>query len=117
MLPATFSQFVSTSKITFAVVASLDKGTVETVGDRKDLPSDDIVNQYFGDAETIGALNRSLEGQLMPRMISQGEVSCIVCKPSPDTIIGLLYTDDRNVVEKYRWSKKLNTELLKIWED
>ena len=117
MIPKGLSDLISEFGIIVAVVASLDDGAVEMIGKRENLAHDDLVKQLFGDEETTAALNRSLEGRMLPRMWSQGEVSCVICKPSDEILVGLLYHDDgaRDVFEEHRWSSELNGRILGLW--
>lgn len=99
-------------KIPFAVVANLETGDTIGVGCASGLGVDDLQNILFRDAETVFATGRSLEGQILPRSWSQGNVSCFVCKPNEKTVVGLFCSDQRNPVEKYHWSKQLNSDVV-----
>lgn len=97
--------------VPFAIIADVETGHTIRVGSSTGMGYDDLENTLFRDAETVLATSRSLEGQILPRMWSQGNVSCYVCKPNSQTIVGLFCSDQRNPVEKYHWSKKLNTRV------
>ena len=116
MVPKSLSSLVAEHNILVAIVADTDDGGVRTVGNRKDLESDDLIVQLFGDADAVTALNRSLEGQVLPRTWSQGKVSCVVCKPDENRIVGLLYHETRSAAEQYAWSKRVNEDVRALFD-
>ncbi|MDF2522178.1 MAG: hypothetical protein K0R84_2806 [Clostridia bacterium] len=101
--------------IAYTIIANLDSGLIETVGNIRDLTYDDLVNQLFADSKAIKSLNESLEGQTMPQSWKQGEVKCIVIKPTTNIIIGLLYNEHRSIIESMRFMKEINIEFIKKW--
>ena len=98
--------------IPFAVIADLETGNAVRVGCSTGMGFDDLDNNLFRDAETVFATGRSLEGQVLPRIWSQGKISCFVCKPDERTIVGLFCHDKRNPIERYHWSKQLNSQIV-----
>ncbi len=111
-----FSNILEVTGVPFAVVANLSIGEIHSVGDAKALGADDLFNQLFLDFETVSALNRSLQGQLLPRTWSQGKVCCIVCKPSEDVLVGLFCVGERDPVAQYHWSKQVGKKVSAFWE-
>lgn len=103
-------------KIQFAVVADLETGDAIRIGSSSGLGFDDLENALFRDAETVFATGRSLEGQILPRSWSQGNVSCFVCKPNEKTVVGLFCNEERNPVEKYQRSKQLNSGVVNVFD-
>ncbi len=118
MIPNGFLDLLLESNISMAIVASSNHGSIEVVNGKKSLVSDDLVNHLFGDADTVIALSRSLEGQKLPRLWAQGDqVFCMVCKPSNDRIVGLFYQDKKNnPKEEIRWSKEINRRIEELWK-
>lgn len=98
--------------IPFAVVADLETGDAIRIGCSTGLDFEDLENILFRDADAVFVTGRSLEGQIFPRTWSQGNISCIVCKPNEKTMVGLFCSDQRNPVEKYHWSKQLNSQVV-----
>ncbi len=115
MVPEGLASLVDEFGIAVAIVASVDDGAVVMIGQSTALEYDDLAEQLFGDAGRIAELNRSLEGQILPQMWSQGSVSCVVCKPDPHSIVGFIYHETRSVVEQYRWSKAVNDRVEALW--
>jgi len=106
MVPATFKDLLKVLNVPLAAVVDLLSGEVKFIGDPKAVENTDLILTLFADRETINSLNRSLEGQVLPRVWSQGGVSCVLCKPNSETIVGLFITDELDAVQRYHWSKK-----------
>jgi hypothetical protein len=117
MVTSKISELMKNNNILYSVIANIDNGQVETLGNKDKLKYVDLINTLFGDEDSIKALNASLEGQLMPRTWGQGEVSCIVCKPTSNTLVGLCYHENREPIESYRFSKDINKQIELIWNE
>ncbi|MBC2582761.1 hypothetical protein [Clostridium sp. DJ247] len=103
-------------KIIYCIVAHLDKGLIETLGNKEELAYQGLLKTHFYDIETIQSLDKFLEGQSKPKLFRQGEVACIICKPDNNVIIGLLYHEYREFPEYFKWSKEVNQEIEAIWK-
>jgi hypothetical protein len=103
--------------VPFAVVADLETGDAIRIGCSKGLGFDDLEANLFRDADSVFATGRSLDGQFLPRIWSQGTISCIVCKPDEKTMVGLFFSDQLNPVEKYYRSKQLNSQVLSTFNE
>ena len=110
-----FEEQLKEWNIPFAVIADLETGHAIRIGNSTELGFDDLENALFRDAETVVATGRSLHGQIMPRSWSQGKVSCVVCKPDEQTVVGLFCNDQLNPVEKYHLSKQLNAGVAEVF--
>jgi hypothetical protein len=117
MITSKIKELMASNNILFSVIANLDNGQVKMLGDKEKLSHIDLVSTLFGDENSIKALNDSLEGQLMPRVWGQGEVSCIVCKPVNNILVGLFFQDTREPIESYRFSKEMNKQIDLIWNE
>lgn len=106
MVPDALYRVLESLKVPLAVIADLPSGEVQFIGEREAMGNTDLISTLFADSETIESLNRSLEGQILPRTWNQGKVSCIVCKPADETIVGLFATDELDAVQQYHWSRK-----------
>lgn len=115
MITSKIKELMDNNNILFSVIANLDNDQVKMLGHKEKLNRIDLVNSLFGDKNSIKALNDSLEGQLMPRIWGQGEVSCIVCKPVNNILVGLFFHDTREPIETYRFSKEMNKQIELIW--
>jgi hypothetical protein len=110
-----FDGFLSDNDIPFAIVANVSMGEIQSFGDSLAISNTDLVNNLFADAECITAMQRSLQGQMLPRIWRQGQVSCVVCKPTDGIIVGFFCKDEREPVERYRWAKQLCVNAVSLW--
>ena len=115
MIVTALHEFLTSAGIPYALAANVATGEVDSFGDATAIVGTDLVNTLFADRESINALQRSLQGQLLPRIWSQGDLTCIVCKPSEDVIVGLFCRALRDPVEQYHRSTNLNDELCRLW--
>lgn len=105
MVPESLTQVLAELKVPFAAVADLSSGETEYVGSPQAIAEGShLLNTLFGDSGSIHNLDQSLNDSLMPRMLRQGDVSCVVCKPTPTVIVGMFMQDDRDVRDRYAWS-------------
>ena len=101
--------------IPFAIIADLETGDTIRIGCSAGFGFIDLENNLFRDADTVFATGRSIEGQILPRTWSQGDISCFLCKVNEKTIVGLFCSDRLGPVEKYHWSKQLNSQILSVF--
>lgn len=106
MIPATLVEILESLDVQFAAVANLESGEIQFFGEQSAVGDTDLIRSLFADRETIESLNRSLDGQLLPRTWSQGSVSCVIFKPVKEMMVGLFVTDERSAIEQYRWAKQ-----------
>lgn len=105
-IPQALNNVLETLNVPFAAVAHLPSGRIQFIGAPEAVGNTDLISTLFADSETVESLSRSLEGQLLPRAWNQGKATCIVCKPTDETIVGLFVIDELDAVQQYHWSKK-----------
>lgn len=115
MIPNELHDFLHRNHIIVAVVVCLKSGEMTTIGERDSLESDHVVSMLFDDFTPEG-VDEYLRDQILPRMVQQGRVCGVICKPTPTTIVGLYYHDEGDVVRRYHLSKQLDNELRSLWE-
>ena len=115
MRPTSLEQLLASNGVPFAIVANVVTGETYRVGDPTGFGFDDLVNSLFADFDCVLATYRSVQGQLLPRMWSQGDVECVICRPTSDVLIGLFCKTERSPLEHFRWAKDLDAELSAIW--
>jgi hypothetical protein len=108
MMPQDLPIVLDRLNVEFAAVADLESGNIQFIGQPESVGNTDLITALFSDRDSVESLNRSLEGQMLPRAWSQGKVTCIICKPSTLKIVGLFVMDERDAVEQYHWSKIAN---------
>jgi hypothetical protein len=116
MIPSALQDYLANSGFLYAVVANLANSEIQHIGCSSAIGNTDLVPSFFADAESVTALDRSLQGQLLPRVWSQGDISCVVCKPTENVIVGAFCKKKSGPVEQYQMSKKLNDDLHRFWQ-
>jgi len=97
-----------------AAIASMETKDKTFLGDRSRLESDGLVRNMF-DELSVEQIHFHLEGQLLPRLWSQGKVYGILCKPKNDVVVGLYGHDDRDVLKHYETAQLIDSSLKEIW--
>ncbi len=116
MIPRKLEEIVKENEIVYTVVADLESGYVESLGDIDDLDYSSIANNLFGDKQSVENLFNSLKGQILPRTWRQGKVSAVICHPTDNIIVGLFYHDNSDdPIVKFRFAKSLNSMIENIW--
>ena len=108
-----FIDFSSKHGIIYSVIVNLKNHTLVSFGWSYKLPYAGLLD-LFHDEESIKSLNDSLEGEIMPQAMRQGEVKCLICKPQNDMLVGLFYLENRDVAEAYKFGEQLNEELSEL---
>ena len=76
----------------------------------KELESYDLFEQLilFGNTEK---LSQNINGQLLPRIWTQGDTKCVICKPTDKKIVCVFYDTQLDSKEHYFYAQKLSDEL------
>lgn len=116
MIPKSFDQLLSSNGISMAAVGNLESGVIEFRGDCL-AAQKGLLDNLFGDVNSIRALDKSLVGQDLPRIWVQGGCTCIVCKPYIDILVGLFSKEDRDPKLEYIWARKVSKELDELFNE
>lgn len=114
MVPNGLCDLMDRHEIIVSVVVSRDTDEKQVVGDRTALESDYVVRTLFDDL-TVQQIFGFLEGQILPRLVQQGKVCGIIYKPTENTVVGLYYHDERNVIQRYQKSIVVDSKLRELW--
>lgn len=106
-------EFMNKYDIIYIILVDVKSEVIYELGNKEKLVYDGIFKTYFYDMETVHGLNSLLEGQLMPKVFKQGKLTCCVCKPNTNTIMGIFYNETRDTIGSYKWTKLINEEVLK----
>jgi hypothetical protein len=98
------------------VVADPAGNIIEIGGDHGRLKSKGLFASLFGDKETIARLGSSLADQLLPQGWAQGDIYCLVFKPSRDTLVRFFGQDKRGAVEHYKEGQEISACLTSVAE-
>lgn len=117
MIKDKLKNLIQENTILYTIIVDLNSNAIEEIGDKNKLEYSGLLNTLFGDKESIFRLNNSLKNQIMPQSWGQGKVSCIVCKPVEDILIGLFYHNEKDGLEAYNFDLEINKEIEKIWNE
>ncbi|WBW96114.1 hypothetical protein [Oceanirhabdus sp. W0125-5] len=117
MYESNLKNLLSKHEIIYCVVTHLDKGAMETFGNKEELEYQGLIQTNFYDIDNVYSLNNSLEGQELPKLFRQGKVACIIFKPTNSVIVGMFYHEKRDFREYCNWSKELNEEVKLLWKE
>ena len=95
------SAFVRENGFECGIVASASGQVLARSGDFGTLKWDGLPNSLFGDPDAIRGLYASLEGEILPQIYGQGDVSCVVNKVGDDLVVGLFDQNGRDDLELF----------------
>lgn len=64
---------------------------------------------------SVDNLVESLNGQLLPRIWTQGNTKCVICQPSDEQIVALFFDKCMNAKDNYFYSKQLDLQLKELF--
>ncbi len=109
-----FDEFLQLNSIIYAVVLSTDGVRWEEYGNKEKVKYKGIVNQYFPGPIIAKSLNEMLSESILPQVVTQGEVACMLFKPVPNLIVGLFLESHEGVIERAKRSRALNDQLCNL---
>ena len=109
------NEFMKKNNIVIVAKANLQEKSFEIIKNNLELESYDLFEQLilFG---SIDNLMEAIEGQILPRIWTQGNTRCIVCRPRQNQIIALFYDSTLTVKDEYYHAKELDTLLKQLQE-
>ena len=93
------------------MIASSDGRIVSRGGDFAALQSSYLVRSLFGGTEEVLSLFDFLKGKKLPQISQQGEIYCVLIKPTADTAVGFFAQDGRDLLTLYREGKEVSKAL------
>ena len=106
----TADEFMEANEIAIYAEADLPAGPFRIIKRGGELESYSLFEQLilFQSAESLG---KYVEGQLLPRIWTQGKTRCVLSMPDAHRIIALFYDSNATAAENYRFALKLDAEL------
>lgn len=93
--------FVRANGFDCGIVASASGEVLARSGDFGSLKWDGLPNSLFGDPASVRSLYDSLDGEILPQIYGQGDLSCVVNKLGDDMLIGLFDQNGRDDLELF----------------
>lgn len=105
-------KIIADNDVLYAVVTDVEGTRWKEYGSRKRVPYQGIINGYFPGPEGMRSLAQFLEGQILPKTISQGHVVLMISKPTDKDIVGLFFTETGDTAAKMRRGRELNAKVI-----
>ncbi|WP_147367735.1 hypothetical protein [Butyrivibrio sp. X503] len=101
-------EFIEKYDIAIAVKVDIKNKRFEIIKRDVELESYDLFEQLilFGNVDSIVA---NVEGMILPRIWTQGDSKCVLCKKSKEQIIALFYDKRMDAKEHFFYAKQLDT--------
>lgn len=115
MTPKLLNGVLESLGVPFSIVADLKSGEINWIGESESVDKTDLISAIFADEETARGFCDSLEGQVLPRIWGQGQITCVVCKPTDSILIGLFVKEDRDVIEMSEWAEKADEAIQRVF--
>lgn len=115
--PRTIADVLESLNVPLAAVADLATGDIQLIGKPESVDNIDLISALFANPQAVQSLNLSLDGQALPRIWSQGDNSCVICKPADTCIVGLFVKVFQDAAESYYWSRKANEAIQRLYND
>lgn len=109
-----FRQVIDEQEFIFGIIASSSGEEILRYGDIDALQWKDLVKSLFGDVDAIVRLNKSLEGQILPQVYSQGDVRCAILKPKEELLIGLFDQSGKDTATFYKECREISKKLTNL---
>ena len=109
------NEFIEKNDIAIVAIANLQEKSFDIIKRDLELESYDLFEQLIlhGSVENLMV---NIEGQILPRIWTQGNTRCIVCQPTPNQIMALFYNSSLDVKDEYYRAKELDTLLKQLIE-
>lgn len=99
--------------IQYACIATIDGSVFYSLGDNQLLEYPDFPKRFFDTKMEIDILVNYLEGNLLPRMISQGNVRSIMgFSESKDFVFSLFLNSKYDAKQHYQFARKIYDEII-----
>lgn len=108
-------EFMEKNDIAIAVKADLQEKSFDINKRDLELESYDLFEQLI-QYGSVDSLMANIEGQILPRIWTQGNTKCIVCRPRQNQMIALFYDSTRNAKDEYYHAQELDTLLKQMQE-
>lgn len=105
-------QFMQKNNLAILAEADVKENMFHIYKINIELQSYDLFEQLilFGSVENI---QHSISEQLLPRIWTQGDTKCVICRPTEEKIVCMFYDTKLGAIENYYYAKELCDELTK----
>jgi hypothetical protein len=104
------SDFIEKNDIAILAKADLRNRTFDIIKKDVVLETYDLFEQLIL-FNSVQNLVDSINGQLLPRIWTQGNTKCVICQPNDEQIVALFYDTSMNTKDNYFYAKQLDLQL------
>ena len=110
------NEFIEKNNIAIFVKANLKVKSFDIIKRDLELESYYLFEQLiiYG---SVDNLMKSIEGQILPAIWTQGNTKCIVCRPHKNMIVVLFYDSYLDVKDEYYHAKELDSLIKELQEE
>ena len=103
-------ELMEKNNLVFLVEVDINSDIFHIYKGNKELESYDLFEQLilFSNTEK---LSQNINGQLLPKIWTQGHTKCVICKPTEEKIVCVFYDIQLDAKEHYFYAQKLSDEL------
>ncbi len=108
------NDFIEKNDIAILAKADLRNQRFDIIKKDVELEAYDLFEQLilFNSVEN---LVDSINGQLLPRIWTQGNTKCVICKPNDEHIVALFYDKCMDAKDNYLYAKQLDLQLKELF--
>lgn len=107
-------EFMEKNNLVFLVEVDANENMFHIHKTDKELQSYDLFEQLILFSNTEKLVQYTY-GQLLPRIWTQGDTKCVICKPNDEKIVCAFYDSQLDAKEHYFFAKNLNDELSTLY--
>lgn len=108
------NDFIEKNNIAILAKADLRNQRFDIIKKDVELESYDLFEQLIL-FNSVGNLVESLNGQLLPRIWTQGNTKCVVCQPNNEQMVVLFYDKCMDAKDNYFYAKQLDSQLKELF--
>lgn len=108
------NEFIENNAIAILAKADLRYKRFDIIKKDIELESYNLFEQLilFGSVEN---LFESVNGQILPRIWTQGNTKCVLCQPNDEQIVALFYDNYMDAKDNYLYAKQLDSLLKELF--
>lgn len=104
-------QMLAHHDVPFAVTYERDSHQLQRLGNFDSEEFSGLYNTHFHSEDMALNTLKSLEGQILPQMVSQGDTTCFLDRPKPNLLVGWFKTSQMDGVALYMFGSELHEKL------
>ena len=107
-------EFIEKNSIAILVKADYGTKRFEVIKEDIELEANDLFEQLilYGNVDN---LFKSVKGQMLPRIWSQGKTKCVICQINEEQLVVIFYDTTMDVKDNYLFAKQLEIKVRELF--